>query len=140
MNLRSLLGGRKRKETREYRISDAVHERAVNNLVVGGLQIEQARLCVHQLVSGSADAFARAYGYVSGLGVSASVFRKWCVTHGFHDVIGEHCDRCAWCGNRIVNVGEVHADSDHVFLRCAACCAKEISLAEIAREFRKDTK
>lgn len=85
--LRAIPGGRERRETAEHAL-DAVKTRAIDALCAAGLSTEAACMAVHLLCSGAPDAFARAYTYVSALGIDAAAFRGWAITHGFAHVVG----------------------------------------------------
>jgi hypothetical protein len=106
MTLRCLPGGaRERHETQEIDLErgarDARRVLAIEALVEAGLSTTDAKLCVHQLEGGAADAFVRAYSYLVLLGVNASAFRRWCLTHGYYEVVGQVVSKCCACGGPV---------------------------------------
>lgn len=124
-------GARERRETTEIDLRRMQRRaRATDALIAAGLDDETACLCLHQLEAGAADAFARAYAYVVPLGVNASVFRSWCVSRGYAEVIGlgtERADRCGHCRRPLsfYECTRVARVDGRVLLRCPHCAPPE---------------
>lgn len=143
MSLRVIQGGRQRKTGREYDLAaeDKRRARGIAALEAAGLSPENACLCVHQLVSGAPDAFARAYTYAAGLGVDANTFRTWCITHGFREVVGQteaqprRADACESCGQPVTARDVAIRRGKRVVFRHRTCSARKVSVADVMREF-----